>query len=112
MNNPLAGTDPSGYKWEKKTGSNVRTKTADVSTTGKISASDTVQSVEVKGDTITIKTDNGSMTVNDVTADEVSNIVDMKGAANKKNGSANLRKNKQDTHFYLYIFRSLPIFYL
>ncbi|CAH9067617.1 hypothetical protein PSECIP111854_04153 [Pseudoalteromonas sp. CIP111854] len=90
MNNPLAGVDPSGYKWEKKTGSNVRTKTADVSTTGKISASDKVQSVEVGKDSIKINTNNGSMTVNDVTADEVSNMMDMKGAANKKDSNANI----------------------
>lgn len=63
MNNPLAGTDPTGYR-SKKLGSNIYTEDENISTTGSIKNSDATQSLTIGKDFVTATSSNGSITVN------------------------------------------------
>tara|TARA_Y100000034_G_scaffold136746_1_gene215394 strand:+ start:1885 stop:2709 length:825 start_codon:yes stop_codon:yes gene_type:complete len=75
MNNPLAGTDPSGYCM-KTTGSNLCSKSPTVKTVGNIKSSDKISSVEVGKNSVTVNTSNGSTTYSNLSSKQTGAIVD------------------------------------
>ena len=63
MNNPLAGTDPTGY-CSKELGSNICSSDSKISTSGDVKISDSIESITFGKDFVTATSSNGSVTVN------------------------------------------------
>ena len=93
MNNPLAGTDPTGYR-SKKLGSNIYTDDENIHKQGDIKSSDAIESMTIGKDFVTLQSDNGSVTVSNLRPSQTQSMVDKLGlgeVAKNKNTSGDAK---------------------